>query len=448
MRIPNNWVPRPDQKSLWIYLQKGGKRAVEVAHRRWGKDDVGLHYSARAALERKGNYWHMLPAYAQARKVIWNAINPRTGKRRIDEAFPSEIRRGPAKSHEMMIELANGSIWQLVGSDTYNTVVGAPPIGIVFSEWALANPLAWAYLAPILEENGGWALFIYTSRGNNHGKTIYEHALKTPGWYAQRLTAHESPVFTADQLQNIKAEYIGIFGEEMGIAIYEQEYECSWEGAIFGSYWAKDMRKAREEGRITKVPYQTGLEVDTFWDLGVDDSTTIWFMQIAGKAFHFIDYYENVGYGMAHYAKILREKKYIYGNHWMPHDADHRKLDSNVIARAPKEAAELLGISPVEVVQRARNMDVIVFKHIPAVRDKLSQCWFDAEKCAEGIRALENYRAEYDEEKKVLSNRPVHDWASHGASAFITFAVGYEETYHIERPPLPGYMPHPLDWMR
>ncbi len=183
--LPLDWAPRPDQRALWDYLESGGKRAVMVAHRRWGKDEVGLHFAAVAALQRPGNYWHMLPQYGQARRVIWEAVNPRTGRRRIDEAFPQEIRRRTIDG-EMLIELANGSTWQLVGSDNFDSLVGSPPVGIVFSEYALADPMAWAYFRPILAENGGWALFIYTPRGRNHGKTLYDFARSEEGWFSQR----------------------------------------------------------------------------------------------------------------------------------------------------------------------------------------------------------------------------------------------------------------------
>lgn len=414
-------------------MENGGKRAVEVAHRRWGKDDVALHYTATAAIQRVGNYWHMLPQYGQARKVIWNAVNPKTSLKRIDEAFPEEIRK-KKNEQEMMIEFRNGSVWQLVGSDNYDAIVGAPPIGIVFSEWALANPMAWAYLAPILEENKGWAFFIYTSRGNNHGRTTYEHALQTPGWFAEKLTAEDTPVFSEEQLINIRQEYIRIFGQELGSALYDQEYLCSWEGAVFGAYFAAQMREAREKERITRVPHMTGIEVDTFWDLGVDDSMSIWFMQPVGKSFQFIDYYESSGYGLEHYAKVLKEKPYVYGNHWMPHDANVREMTNAEVAKSRKEVAEDLGVKPIEVVQRARNMDLIIQVHIPTCRNVMAQCWFDEDKCSKGIMALENYRAEYDEEKKKLSNRPLHDWACHGADAFRTFAVGYNKADIIEYP--------------
>lgn len=430
IQIPNNgWKPRPDQMNLWSYLENGGKRAVEVAHRRFGKDDIGLHYTATAAMQRVGNYWHMLPEYGQARKAIWNAINPKTGLKRIDEAFPFEI-RSKTLNQEMYVEFKNGSSWQLVGSDNYNSIVGAPPIGLVLSEWAIANPMAWAYLAPILEENGGFALFIYTSRGNNHGRSTYEHALTTEGWFAEKLTAEETPVFTPEQLENIRLEYVKMFGKELGTAMYEQEYLCSFQGATLGAYFSQQIQEARKEGRITSIPHRPGIEVDTFWDLGIDDSMSIWFMQPVGQSYNFIDYYEATGYGLEHYAKVLKgqkesehREKYTYGNHYMPHDAAQREMTNSEIALSRQEVAENLGIRPVEIISRARNMDIIVNVHIPAVRNILAQCRFNETLCADGITGLENYRAEYDDKKKKLGNRPVGDWASHPADAFRTFAV-------------------------
>lgn len=425
VQLPNNWQPRPDQMKLWAYMESGGKRAVEVAHRRFGKDDVALHFTATAAIQKAGNYWHMLPQYNQARKVVWDAVNPRTGKKRIDEAFPLEI-RSKTRSQDMSIEFVNGAIWQLVGSDNYNAYVGSPPIGIVLSEWAIANPMAWGFLSPILEENGGWAMFIYTSRGNNHGRTMYEHAKKTEGWFAELLTAEQTPVFTEEQLQKIKREYKNLYGDELGEVIYNQEYLCMWEGATLGAYYAKQIADARKSGRITKVPYRPEIEVDTFWDLGVDDSMSIWFMQPVGQTYNFIDYYESSGYGLEHYAKVLKGKEYLYGNHWMPHDADIREMTNSEIAMSRKEVAEGLGIKPIEVVERARNIDMIVQVHIPACRNVLARCYFDEEKCGQGIMCLENYKAKYDDEKKRLGVRPEHDWSSHGADSFRTFAVGYE----------------------
>jgi uncharacterized protein (UPF0254 family) len=312
-----------------------------------------------------------------------------------------------------------------VGSDTYNALVGSPPIGITFSEYALSNPQCWAYLSPILEENGGWAAFISTSRGDNHFHSLVRMAMSTPGWFGEILTARQTPVFTAEKLRQIRAELIATFGDDMGEAMYQQEYMCSFQGAVLGAYFAKQMVRAENEGRITHVQYQEGIEVDTFWDLGVDDSMSIWFIQHIGSKHHVVDYYENSGYGLEHYAEILESKHYEYGNHYMPHDANAREMTNSAIAQSRREIAQDLGINPVIVVKRAKNIDVIIQFQIPAVRNILPLCWFDKDKCSQGISALKNYRAEYDEEKKKLSNRPLHDWSSHGASAFITFAVGY-----------------------
>jgi len=397
---------------------------VEVAHRRWGKDDIALHYTATSAMQHVGNYWHMLPEYSQARKVIWDAVNVRTSKRRIDDAFPAPIRK-VTRNQEMFIEFVNGSTWQLVGSDNYNTLVGSSPIGVVFSEWALANPNSWGYIEPVLAENDGWALFIYTSRGNNHGKTTLEHARLEETWFAELNPADKTPVFTKEKLDETLRGLMSLYGPDIGQIMFNQEYLCSFEGLMYGSYYSKQMNDARAENRITSVPYSPGVEVDTFWDLGVDDSMSIWFMQPVGKSFHFIDYYENTGYGLEHYAKILKGKNYVYGNHYMPHDAEHREMTNSEIALSRKEVAENLGIKPVVVIPRARSFDIIINVHIPAVRNILNQCWFDEMKCRQGIQALEGYHAEFDEEKKVLGNRPAHDWHCHGADSFRVFAVGY-----------------------
>ena len=423
IELPNNWKRRDDQYPLMEYMWDGGKRAVMVAHRRWGKDDCSLHFTATALIERVGNYWHMLPKYEQARKVIWSAVNPKTGQKRIDEAFPKELRKRTLEN-EMKIEFKNGSTWQLVGSDNYNQYVGSQPLGIVMSEYSISNPMAWAYIAPILEQNDGWAIFIYTPRGNNHGKTMYLKAKNDPNWFAELITAKDSPVFTPQQLENIKSEYSQLWGAELGEALFNQEYMCSFDSAQLGAFYAKQLAKAREEKRITKVPYDPAFEVYTAWDLGVDDSTSIWFFQVIGPCFYFIDYYENVAEGPDHYAKILKEKKYNYGDHYLPHDADHRKFVEG--ARSPKQILENLGVEPIKIVERAKDT-ITVMQHIQQCRLTLAKCYFDENNCNQGLIALESYRAEYDDTKKKLQNHPLHDWTSHSADSFRTFAIGYKE---------------------
>lgn len=233
VQIPNNWQPRHYQRNLWRYLESGGKRSVAVWHRRAGKDDVCLHWAACSAFERIGTYWHMLPEASQARKAVWEAVNPHTGKRRIDEAFPEEIRE-TTREQEMFIRFINGSTWQVLGSDNYNSLVGAPPVGVVFSEWALCNPDSWAYLRPILAENGGWAFFISTPRGENHCKTLLEIAQQSDWWFGELLTADDTGVFTEEQLENERQELIAQYGASRGQALFDQEYYCSFKPAFTG----------------------------------------------------------------------------------------------------------------------------------------------------------------------------------------------------------------------
>ena len=234
--LPNNWRPRDYQEAVWRYLEHGGKRANLVWHRRCGKDDLALHWTAVSAMTRPGTYWHMLPMAEQGRKAIWRAVDAHQGRRRIDLAFPPEIRT-TIRDQEMNIELVNGSVWQLVGSDNYNALVGSPPVGIVFSEWALADPQAWSFLSPILEENNGWAIFVTTPRGPNHAKKLFDYAQSQPEWFAERLTADSTDVFSAEQLDKIRNDLIGLHGETQGMAVYNQEYGCSFEAAVVGAYY-------------------------------------------------------------------------------------------------------------------------------------------------------------------------------------------------------------------
>jgi hypothetical protein len=436
--MPHNWKPRADQWDLWNFLDTGlmnnvrGMRAVEVAHRRFGKDAIALRFISKAAFRVIGTYWYMLPEYSQARKTVWDAINPHTGRNIMTEAFPYAIRED-TRQNDMFIRLlgpegaGSGSTVQLVGSDNYNSIVGSPPIGIVNNEYSIANPRAWGYLEPILEENGGWALFIGTPRGNNHMKRMYDYikSMSGPNYFAQVLRADQTDVFTADQLKRIKEGMMAEWGETEGSMLFDQEYMCSFQGVVPGAYFARQMADARAEGRITSVSWVPNHEVYTMWDLGVDDSMTIWFVQIINTQFRFIDYYENSGMGLAHYAKVLKEKPYVYGDHYMPHDAAVREMSSGEVAESRKKVAEGLGIKPIIVVKRPRDITA-VNSGIEAARNLIPQCWFDGKKCWQGLSGLEGYMAEYDEVKKKLGNRPVHDWCSHASDAFRTFAVGFK----------------------
>lgn len=407
------WRPREKQLPLWKYMQNGGKRAIAIWHRRFGKDEIALHWTSVAAYQRIGTYWHMLPEASQARKAIWEAIDPHYGKRRIDIAFPREIRADTRES-DMFIRFKNGSTWQVVGSDNYDSLVGSPPIGLVLSEWALADPRAWAYLRPILRENGGWALFITTSRGANHAKTMFTGAVDDPLWFADIQKADETGVFTDEDLAQERKEYTREYGPDLGMALFNQEYMCSFEGAMLGAYYGKEMSAAAQEGRICSVPYDPNYPVITSWDLGVKDSTVIWFGQEVGSQVRFIDCKAYKATGLPDMIRDLKALPYAYEQHKAPHDIAVTELGTGV---SRQEIAGNHGIS-FDVCQRHSIMD-----GINATRSLLTRAVFDKEKCSTGIDALQNYRCEYDTAKKVLSLRPLHDWCSDYADSMRYYAM-------------------------
>ena len=425
LELPHNWNPRPYQRSSWEAWEDGIRRLLLVWHRRAGKDDVALNMAAVAAHQRVANYWHCLPMYEQARKAIWEAINPHTGRRRIDEAFPLALRKRTDNS-SMTIEFHSGSIWRVVGSDNPDSLVGAPPAGIVFSEWALANPSAWAYLAPILEENEGWAVFITTPRGRNHVKSMLDMARTSPKWFAEVLTPHETG-FSLDKVEEQRKEYHAIFGEDAGDALIEQEYFCSFEAAILGAYWGREMVKAERDGRIRDLPHQKGLPVHTAWDLGVGDDTAIWMFQVVGPEIHVIDYYAASGFGPEHYVEVLNSKPYEWGEDYVPHDARFRQWTG-------KEAKTRLE----ELISLKRNPRVVTLHKledgINAARQVLGRTWFDDKRCAAGLESLRQYRREWDDDKKCFKDKPYHDWTSHAADAFRYLAMGWREMASVPAP--------------
>lgn len=356
----------------------------------------------------------MLPEYEQARKAIWTAVNPHTGIRRIDEAFPVEA-RASTNEQGMFIRFKNGSTWQVVGSDNYNSLVGAPPAGLVVSEWALADPTAWAYLGPILAENDGWALFLYTSRGKNHGYSLYRSAISRPDWHVERQSVEETGVFTAANLADAKADLIALYGEEDGEALFDQEYYCSFDAAVIGSYYGRLLAQLDKDKRITSVPHDPSLPVYTGWDLGIDDSTAVWFVQLAGREVRVIDYLEARGRALTDIARDVLAKRYAYVEHYLPHDVDTREMTS---AKTRKQTLEDLKLAPIRAGSRLPVQD-----GINAVRTMLPKCVFDEQKCAKGLDALRQYRTDWDSKNKTPRKVPLHDWSSHGADAFRELAV-------------------------
>lgn len=410
---------------MWTYLENGGRHCEIIAHRRWGKDEVALHRAACAAFERIGNYWHCLPEYAQARKAIWDAVNPHSGKRRIDEAFPVQLRRR-TRNDEMLIEFVNGSTWQVVGSDSFDRLVGSTPAGIVYSEWALADPAVRAYLRPIIAENNGWQVFITTPRGRNHAYTTFKAAeramLAGQDAFAQVMDANETGVFSQAQLDAELAAYIADYGEDYGRAKFEQEYLCSFEAANLGAILARALGIAEKEGRITDdVAFdELGQPLEIFADIGRRDTATWWFWQPMIGGYQIVDHDSGWGIDAEEWCQRLDERirryalqgrKSALGKIWLPHDARAKTF------AAKRSAVEIFiqhyGADRVGITPNSSKAD-----RITAARVLTPRVRFHATKCESGLNALRAWSYEYDEEKKVFSSEPKHDWASHDGDGY------------------------------
>jgi hypothetical protein len=417
----------------------GGRRADVVAHRRWGKDEVALNWAAVEATVHQGTYWHLLPEASQSRKAIWDAVNPHTGLRRIDEAFPRSIRER-TRDAEMMIHFKSGSTWQVVGSDNFNSLMGSPPRGVVFSEWSLAKPDAWSFIRPILAENDGWALFLWTPRGRGHATRAFEARSRDNAWFTQRSPATETDVFTREQLDRERAELIAELGsEEEGQARFASEYMVDFDAAAPGAYYASLLGQTQAQGRIGRVPYDPALKVDTAWDLGIDDYTAIWFFQQAGREVRAIDYFETSGEGLQQVVKsAIAAKPYVYGTHHLPHDVMVRELGA--AGRSRFETLGSLGVSPISVGAAADPEE-----RVNAARLMIPMTWFDAEHCAAGLDRLRAYRKRWSRATRSYLG-PLHDQASHGADAFGEFAANRRGAAAAARP-VRGMGREPLGWM-
>jgi hypothetical protein len=408
VELPNEFIPRPYQARYMRYFDGGGKKAMWVVHRRGGKDLTALHQTCKMMHQRVGAYWHIFPSFEQARKAIWEGFR-KDGKRIMENVFPGFLDPKRAGSivkrkdeQKMMVETKNGSIWRLLGSDRVE-VVGAGPVGVVFSEYAIANPRARNLIRPMLRENDGWESYITTPRGKNHAKELYDMAVKDPAWFCDLQTLYDTRAY--DPEKTIAEEK----AEGMPDALIAQEYLCDWSAALVGSVWGDLIDAIGRVGGLE--PFESSFsEVFTSWDLGFTDSTAIWFWRIKDGGVDVIDHYENHGKPLSHYFDFVDSKPYGYAKHWLPHDARQTTLSSGVsilnqsLHRWPGRVA----IGP----------DLPLIEGIQASRWLLQQGVRFHPRCGEGIEALRQYHYDYDEEKKTFTNRPMHDWSSHTADAF------------------------------
>ena len=386
-----------------------------VAHRRAGKTVACIMDLIDAALrcvKPNGRYAYVAPFYAQAKDVAWSYV----------KQYTSPLPNITQNESELRVDLPNGARVRLYGADNYDRMRGIYLDGAVLDEYADMDPRAWAeVIRPALSDRKGWASFIGTPKGRNgfyeimHGSDIWPGALESKDWFAMTLKASQSGLIEAEELADAQ--------KTMTPDQYQQEYECSFDAAIVGSYYGADLAQAELEKRITVVPWERSVSVETSWDLGIDDATAIWFWQIVGRELRVIDYYEVNNRALTDIAKDLLAKPYTYGTHYLPHDVAIREMISG---KDRKSSLEGVGIRPINVGVKADPIE-----RVNATRMIMPRCVWDANKCKHGIEALKHYRRDWDEKRKTFRTTVHHDWSSHGADAFGEFAVNFRK--RIER---------------
>lgn len=407
VRVTIPYTPRGQFREFHNRTQRW---ACIVAHRRAGKTVACINELIKKALtceKRDPRFAYLAPYYTQAKDVAWTYL----------KRFSAPIPGHEVNESELRIDYPNGGRVRLYGADNYDRLRGLYLDGVVLDEPADMDPRAWPeVIRPALSDRQGWATFIGTPKGRNAFWEIWEASRTDQGWFSSMLRASETGLVPEAELEDLRK---ALTPEQ-----YEQELECSFEAAILGAYYGKEIAEAERAGRITEVPYDPEMPVHTAWDLGMGDSTAIWFFQIAPDGVRFLDHYENHNQPLAHYAGVLKAKGYKYGDDWVPHDAKVRELGTG---RTRIETLKELGMSP-RLVPDHKLMD-----GINATRVNFNRFWFDAVKCKYGLEALRQYRSEFDEKLKAFKDTPRHDWTSHTADAMRYAAMAWR---HVTPEPL------------
>ena len=425
MQVEIRLQARPYQKEVIDYFRSGGKRAICIWHRKAGKDRVATFIESELAMKRPGLYWHALPKYEEARKVIWDAITPE-GKRLIDVSFPDAICKSK-NAHEMKITLLNGSIWQPIGADNFDSLVGASPVHVTLSEYAIMHPHAWQFIRPALAQNNGSALFITTPRGYNHAHETYQYGKTAKGWFASLRRAEDTGVLSEEILAEERAT--------MPDELYRQEYECNFSASNVGAILGRWIENAEREGRIGELePDFNGSEIEVSADLGFHDTASWWFWQPKSDGFALLDYMGDSGMDAGEWIERIKTSGYKIGRIWLPHDARAKTFATQ---HSPMEQfLKAFGDKIVQVVPMTKKLD-----RINAARYVLPKCHFDSDRCKDGLMGLRSWQFEYNEQTKAFSKEPQHDWASHPGDAFSYGALVMQEriTKQPEVKPIRGY---------
>lgn len=404
-------------RSQFLPLHDSSRRwSIVVAHRRAGKTVAEINKLIKAAAQceaLEGRFAYAAPTYSQAKDVAWSYLL------RYTAPIPERV----VHETELRVDLPNGARIRLYGLDNYDRLRGGYLDGIVLDEYGDSDPRAWQeVIRPALSDRRGWADFIGTPRGRNHFAELWENAGKDDSWFRLMLKASETELLPDDELADAR--------KAMSPEQYAAEYECSFAAGLVGAYYGREMEAAENDKRIGSVPWEPTLPVHTAWDLGIGDSTAVWAVQLAGREVRCIDYIENASVGLDWYVRELDKRPWKWGEHILPHDAEVRELGTG---KSRLEVLESLGIHRTTIIP-AQNVE----DGINAVRVMLPLVHFDAVKCERGINALRNYRRHWDDKLKTFRDRPLHDWASHGADAFRYFALSGVRNAVKSSGPLPA----------
>lgn len=407
---------RPYQQELIDWFRGGGKRAFAVWHRRAGKDRTATFIESELACKRVGLYWHALPEFAQARRVIWDAIT-KDGKKLIDINFPPEIVKRKHE-HEMKLELVNGSIWQPVGADNFNSLVGSNPVHVTYSEYALMAPAAREYLRPIIAENDGSELFITTPRGYNHAFDLYDSSKDSPLWHTSIKTVDDTGVLSQAALDEEK--------RTMPEELFRQEFYCDFSAANVGAILGRWVEQAEKDNRVSdEVEYDPeGSPIEISSDIGFRDTACWWFWQPRNGGFALVDYDEDSGLDASEWVDRIEERlgRKKLGRLWLPHDAKAKTFTSQ--HSAVETFLKKFGSGIVRVVPQTKKLD-----KINAARYVMPRCYFNKTLCAKGLAGLRAWAFEWNQDTKQFSRDPKHDWASHPGDGFAEGALMMRERF-------------------
>jgi len=387
-------------------------------HRRFGKTVWAVNQLIKTTLTcplPRPRTAFVAPTFAQAKRIAWDYV----------KFYAGVIPGVQFNETELRADFPNGGRIMLLSAENPDALRGIYLDECVFDEFGMQNPRVWGEVVrPALSDRQGSACFLGTPAGHNHFFDLLETAKSqlaegSGDWYYKICKASDTGIVRPEELEAAQAQ--------MTPEQYEQEYECSFTAAIIGAYYGKLLSDADDNGRVTRVPYDPAYPVHTAWDLGINDSTAIWFAQVfRGGAVNVIDYYESSGVGLDHYADVLNRKDYTYGDHLAPHDIEVRELGSG---KSRWETAYSLGLR-FRVIPKMKVAD-----GINAARMLIPKCYFDRDKCGEGLEMLRQYRQEWDEKRKSFRDHPRHDYTSHAADAFRYLAIGLENREVMRKPP-------------